>query len=517
MNRLSNLKINYKKNNLIQKNILYNLLEKIEFNQEHIILNEKINNQWKSFTYKNLFNGIQNCRDILKDHNINKNDKIIYKGKNSFDWLCWNMAKLSLGGVWVPIYHNQNYNYINYVLNNSDSKLMIYDDINLNELNTKKSLLQKGVINIDNSDNMDTNFIHNDVSNLIYTSGTGGKPKGVILTHENLLANINSIKLRFPEFNDKRLNTLNILPWAHIYSLNTELYYNLLNENTIYLSTEPNNFIKELKEVKPDILYLVPRVLEEIHKKLKFLDKNIIRLVIPYMLKKIFGENLKTIFIGGAKLHHEQLEFFINNKISICEGYGTTEASPMISVNHLKNPRDIESIGAILDGINVEIIDNEICINGSNITQGYYNNEEKTNESFINYNGKRYYKTGDSGYKKYNFLYYKGRLSNNYKLSNGKFIESDYIEKDIKKILKNHNFILYGENKPYNILIIEDYKNCHDELLEKINKNIPKYAKIKNLLILEKDTFSKFLTPKLSLKKKELINNYKSEINNLYL
>ena len=149
-----------------------------------------------------------------------------------------------------------------------------------------------------------------------------------MLTHTNLLSNINSINKRFTDLAEKEnLKTLNILPWAHIYSLNTELYYNVLNQNTVYLNSGPENFLKELYDVKPDVLYLVPRVLEQVYKKLSFLDKPFIDNLIPFILRKIFGNDLITIFMGGAKLQEKYMEFYSRDGINICEGYGTTNKS----------------------------------------------------------------------------------------------------------------------------------------------------------------------------------------------
>jgi long-chain acyl-CoA synthetase len=207
------------------------------------------------------------------------------------------------------------------------------------------------------------------------------------------------------------------------------------------------------------------------------------------------------------------LNFFMDNNINICEGYGTTEASPMISVNHMKQPRDINSIGAILDNVKVKIINGEICVSGPNVTSGYYNNKEKNKESFIFENNTRYYRTGDAGSIKDNFLYYEGRISNNYKLSNGKFIEAEYFEKKINHLFKNP-FIIYGNNKNYNIIITEN--NIDNSLINKINELIPKYGHVQKILSLDEKSFSNFLTPKMSLKRNDLINYYQDEIDEIY-
>lgn len=513
MNRLHNLNTNFMKKNLIQKNIYYQFFNLIENNSNHVLLKQKENNQWVSYTNKKLYNMIQDCRLFLNQNYINQGDHIIYKGKNSVDWFVWNMATLSLGGVWIPIYHNQNLNYIKHVVNDSKPRLIIHDDPNFPLKDFDKYHVHKSDIS-ENKNYFNNDIIHNDLSHLIYTSGTSGKPKGVKLTHLNLLSNIDSINTRFTDLKEREnLKTLNILPWAHIYSLNAELYYNILNQNTIYLSSGPDNLLKEIYEVKPDVIYLVPRVMEEIHKKLGFLEKPLLDKLIPYILKKIFGKDLITVFIGGAKLHVNDAKFFMNNNINICEGYGTTEASPMISVNHMKDPRDINSIGAILDNVDIKIINGEICVSGKNVTSGYYNNEEKNKESFIYENNKRYYKTGDAGSIKDNFLYYEGRISNNYKLSNGKFIEAEYFEKKINHLFKNP-FIIYGNNKNFNIIITEN--NIDSELINKINEIIPKYAHVQKILSLDEKSFSNFLTPKMSLKRKELINYYQDEIEEIY-
>ena len=529
MNRIQTLHSNLMKNKYLNRNIYHEFLKNIQQNPNKTLFYQKNkNNEWQPHTNIQLFYKIQDCRDFLQQNKIQKNDKIIYNGKNSVDWFAWNMATLSVGALWVPIYHNQNNEYIQHVINDAQPKILIHDsNENFQIKNQKYNKQFKNLLihqsNVkENKSYIHDNYVHNETSHLIYTSGTSGTPKGVILTHNNLLSNIDAMNNHFIDLkNHENLKTFNILPWAHIYSLNTELYYNVLNQNIIYLNSHQNLFLKELYHVQPHVVYLVPRILEEIHKKLSFLEKSYIptSIVLPFVLKKLFGENLITIFTGGAKLQQHILDFYQNNKITICEGYGTTEASPMISVNHMHSPRNTFSIGKILDNIDVEIIDGEICVHGPNITQGYYNDSEKTKRSFIYINHKKYYKTGDAGKKVNDFLFYEGRISSNYKLSNGKFIEKDKIEGNIKHLLKEP-FIIYGNNQPYNIIIKEysksGYKENKHKLMNNINKLLQKYAHIRDILYVDNDVFSKFLTPKMSLKVNEFILHHKEKIDEFY-
>ena len=472
------------------------------------VLGVKKNNSWEWTNRNKLNNMISYSIDVLKDRNVNKGDRVVYKGKNSVEWLAWNLATHSLGGVWVPLYSNQNEEYCKYIVDDCNPKVLISDD----KVKYKNiDFIDNKIENVTYQNEID--IIHNDLSTLIYTSGTTGNPKGVMLSHENILSNIYSLKTRFKEFETQKLTSLNILPWAHIYGMTTELYYNILNENKVAISSGVDNFVKECSEIKPELIYLVPKVLELIKKKLNILDKPVLRLVLPLVLKRLFGNNIITIFMGGAKLDDNTKRFYLENGINICEGYGCSETAPMVSVNHIDNPRDINSIGKVLDNILVDIVNNEILVSGPNVMLGYWNNKEATDEVLIKSKGMTWYKTGDAGEKIDNFLYYKGRISENYKLSNGKFVNVNNTESKLNKYISNF-FIIYGENRPYNILIVES--PFEDYILDVINKNIDSYLKIEKVLKIDNNVFSDYLTPKMSIKRKKLIKYLEDDINNLY-
>ena len=479
------------------------IVKTLKVNNNSSIIGTKINNKWNWLSRKQLYNNILSCRDILNKSRINKGDRVAYKGDNSIEWISWNIAANSIGAIWVPMYGNQNIDYCKHIIDDCSPKLLITDDSNIklntntitNKFEYKKSL------------DSDINFIYNDISSLIYTSGTTGKPKGVMLSNSNIISNINVIRNRFQDIGPT--TSLNILPWAHIYSQTCELYYNLLFDNKMAIASSREKFIDECKEIKPDTLYLVPRVLELVKSKVEFLDKPLLRYILPTLLNRLFGGNLLNIFTGGAKLDPATRKFFLENGIVICEGYGCSETSPMVSVNHLSSPREINSIGKLLDDILVEIIDDEIQVSGPNVMMGYWGNEKATNEVLVERDGKIWYKTGDSGELKDNFLYYKGRISENYKLSNGKFVNVPEVEEKIKKYIKG-TFIIFGEGDDYNSLITEDV--IDDEKLEFINSKLDSYLRIKKVYYITNDESNNFLTPKMSIKRKLLID-YVKKIN----
>ena len=185
----------------------------------------------------------------------------------------------------------------------------------------------------------------------------------------------------------------------------------------------------------------------------------------------------------------------------------------MVSVNHVSFPRNINSIGSILPNVKVDIIDGEIQVSGPNVMQGYWNNENETKKVIVERNDKKWYKTGDSGYLDNNFLYYSGRINENYKLSNGKFVNVNDTECKIRKFF-NNNFIIYGNDKPYNILITDTKVDTN--ILKKINNELDNYLKIKNVLQLEENKLIEYLTPKMSIKRKLIIKDFQNDIDKIY-
>jgi len=456
----------------------------------------KKNKSWSWISRLELNNMINNNILVLKDHNIEKGDRIAYKGKNSLEWISWNLATQNLGAIWVPMYPQQNLEYCQHIVNDCQPKLLITDE----NLRIDNTLVVNNHVGKENLNNVDFNIIHNHISTLVYTSGTTGKPKGVTLSHDNIISNLNGIKKIYPDLNNT--TSLSILPWAHIYGLTCEMYYNLLNNNKMALASSKDNFIKECREIKPDVLFVVPKLLELIRYKLSVFEKPIINNLLPQILNYLFGGNIITLFCGGAKLEKATRDFYLKNGITISEGYGCSETSPMISLNHYRSPRNIDSLGHLLDEIIVKIIEQEICVAGPNVMQGYWNNKSADKDAFIIDNNIKYYKTGDSGYIKNNFLYLTGRISENYKLSNGKFVNVGDLEEKLKKFIKT-NFIIHGENLDHNILIVENPFDSNK--LELINNDIESYLKIKNVIKIDSSIMNNYLTPKMSIKRKALI------------
>ena len=499
-------------------NLTHNLNKIFLKNSNKNIMGYKENKIWKWHTKLDMYNKIYNCYMVLQECNIKLNDRIMYQGNNSVEWFAWNVATNAIGGIWVPLYSNQSDLYAEHIINDCQPKLFIK---NIDE--NDKLYFRKYKVNFLSNNIPELHYYNSElpfnekseIANLIYTSGTTGKPKGVTLTHKNIISNVESIMKRFNDFENKNLTTLNILPWAHIYGMTSELYYNILNSNKIAISGGPEKFINEISEIQPDILYVVPRILNLVKSKVEFLDKPIINLILPKILKKIFGKNLITIFVGGSALENNIREFYSKYNINVCQGYGCTETSPMISVNHIETPRNEKSIGKIMDGTIVKIINEEILVHSDSVMKGYWNNDKANKEVFKIIDNKKFYKTGDSGFLENDFLFYTGRISDNYKLNNGKFVNLKDIETIINKFI-NCNYIVFGENFSYNIIITEDENIISQNTIDKINLKLDSYLKIKYVMKIPNNTFENFYTPKLSLKRKLLIKHIYKDIEEFY-
>lgn len=459
----------------------------LNLSRPNAVMSEKINKIWLGKSHTDFLKLTNECMYKLKDARVESRDRVAYCGKNSSEWLAWNLATYMVGATWVPLYDNQPNNYVNSIVNDCEPKLLITDN-NFNLTGHRPKIIGTSLKG-DESENITVPHSDNDLAALIYTSGTTGAPKGAKISHVNILSNLEAIERTFDGFKSKR--SLSVLPWAHIYGLNCELYYNLFNNTTTFINTDKNNFIEECREVKPETLYVVPKILDAI--KLK-VEGSYLKYLQPYIVKYILGNNIDVVFTGGAKLSKDTLDFYNRNSIVICEGYGCTETSPIISLNGLEDKkRNIKTVGKILDNINVEIINNEICVRGPSIISGYWNQEPFKNNV---------YKTGDSGYiEEDNFLVINGRISDNYKLSNGKFVNVNNVEEKLKKYIKG-NYMIFGKDLDNNHIISD--VEINQAKLDRLNELLDPIDKICKSHYIDTDKFGEYMTPKMSIKRSKL-------------
>ncbi len=417
---------------------------------------------------------------------------------------------------------------------------------------------------------------------LIYTSGTTGNPKGVILTHANFISNVNAVQECFPLTGDDR--SLSFLPWAHSFGHTCELHCLLSRGASMAICEAVDKLISNLAEVRPTVLMSVPRIFNKIYdgvnkqmadkpalvqklfraglaastkqkrgRQLSLLEKATLEVADRVVFGKIrdkFGGRLNYAFSGGSALSKDVAEFIDALGITVYEGYGLTETSPIATANRPGAHR-IGSVGQPIPGVKI-VIDKskaedgkqgEIMVYGPNVMAGYHNRDQENKEVFTDDGG---FRTGDLGYVDDDgFLYITGRIKEQYKLENGKYVAPAPLEEQIKLSPFIVNAMVYGDNRLFNVaLIVPDLDavkkwakeqgiaaDSDDKLLEngrvkemiqaevdKASATFKGFERIKKVTLTAEDFTAQngMLTPSLKVKRREVWKKHGPQIEALY-
>ncbi len=441
---------------------------------------DKRNGKWEKISTDEYIRITNQLSRALLKYGIKKGDRIaLITSNNRVEWCFFDQAALQIGAVTVPIYPSISSEDCVYNLENSGSKICIVSDEKLfDKINTIKSqlpelkdiftfddvkdatnwkeLLESGK-ETDNQQEVETikdSISEDDLVSIIYTSGTTGKPKGVMLTHKNIVSDVLGCEDRVPH-KDSKNKGLSFLPLCHVYE-RMIIYLFTTNGISIYFAESNEKLSENLKEIKPQYMTVVPRMVEKVYdaiykrgteagglkskiflwsikvaEKYKIGDSKSLAHIIADKLvfskwREGLGGNIITLVSGSAALSKRLNTMFHAAGIPILEGYGLTETSPVIAVNSFEHTK-IGSVGRPIKNIDVKIQeDGEITVKGPTVTQGYYKDEKQTKEAFTE---DGYFKTGDIGIlDKDNFLFITDRKKEMFKTSGGKYVAPQVIE-----------------------------------------------------------------------------------------
>ena len=473
---------------------------------------------------------------------IQKNDKIaIISSNNRTEWHIMDIGVLQTGAQTVPIYPTIGEEDYEYILNHSGSILCFVSDIEVynkvkniqanvpalkevysfNEIEGCEnwtSLLTLGAdtSNQDVVEDRKNNVTTQDLATIIYTSGTTGKPKGVMLSHQNIVSNVLNSARRIP-FEPGKNTALSFLPICHIFErmiLYLYQYYGV----SVYFGESIEKISDNIKEVRPNVITAVPRLLEKVYDKiyakgaeltgikkalffwainlgLRYepygangfwyeLQLKIARKLIFSKWKEGLGGNLDLMASGSAALQPRLTRVFAAAEIPVMEGYGLTETSPVISVNDMRNKGfKIGTVGKLINGVEVKIAeDGEILCKGPNVMIGYYKDEEKTKEALAN----GYFHTGDIGnIDAEGFLKITDRKKEMFKTSGGKYIAPQLIENTMiqSRFIEQIMVIGDGEKMPAAFIqpsfeFIKEWEKLHGIEVGKTNQEIISNPKV---------------------------------------
>ena len=518
----------------------YYQLEK--FNSIPDALVTKQNGVWnKTSTEEYIAQSNTISRALIK-MGIQKNDKIaIISSNNRTEWHIMDIGVLQTGAQTVPIYPTIGEEDYEYILNHSGSILCFVSDIEVynkvkniqanvpalkevysfNEIEGCEnwtSLLTLGAdtSNQDVVEDRKNNVTTQDLATIIYTSGTTGKPKGVMLSHQNIVSNVLNSAPRIP-FEPGKNTALSFLPICHIFErmiLYLYQYYGV----SVYFGESIEKISDNIKEVRPNVITAVPRLLEKVYDKiyakgaeltgikkalffwainlgLRYepygangfwyeLQLKIARKLIFSKWKEGLGGNLDLMASGSAALQPRLTRVFAAAEIPVMEGYGLTETSPVISVNDMRNKGfKIGTVGKLIDGVEVKIAeDGEILCKGPNVMMGYYKDEEKTKEALAN----GYFHTGDIGnIDAEGFLKITDRKKEMFKTSGGKYIAPQLIENTMiqSRFIEQIMVIGDGEKMPAAFIqpsfeFIKEWEKLHGIEVGKTNQEIISNPKV---------------------------------------
>jgi long-chain acyl-CoA synthetase len=546
--------------------------------------------QWQSYTWTETRKLASSIQQWLIGLEIVAGDRIAIMLPNSVMWVAIDQAAAGLGIITVPLYPNDREDNVHYILEKTDCRLLLIATQEQYELSKsftgKIESLQNIVLTaqVEGADlailsdqlNHDHEISfqsdgcsHNDPATIVFTSGTTGRPKGVILSHRNLLINAADSGRAVPVREEDKL--LSFLPLSHAFERTTGYYAPMLCGAEITYTRSIDQLADDLQIIKPTILISVPRIYERVFAKineqvqrksvfaqklfkytheigykqfcykqgsgdwsLSFLFHPLLDMLVAKKIRDRLGGRLKFAVAGGAAFAKELNAFFIGMGVNIVQGYGMTESSPVISANRVDR-NIVGSVGLALDHVEVKLSDvGELMVRGDSVMLGYWDDEEATNQ-VLTEDG--WLHTGDIARIENEIIYITGRVKDIIVLSNGEKIPPADVEHAICSDALFDQTMVIGEGKPFlSAIVVLNPEQCKlqrinadnlndeevkSELLKRISRymdEFPGYAQIyKITATLDPwEIENGLLTPTLKIKQEKVKELFKQEIEQMY-
>jgi long-chain acyl-CoA synthetase len=531
---------------------------------------------------------------------VQKGDRVSVSANNRVEWNIFDIAVQQIGAILVPLYPTSSESDYSFIINNASVKLIVVSNKELFDKVEKIRSSTPSLSSVFTFEEVEgaTNWkaIHEqaskieesevtkrmaevapeDMVTIIYTSGTTGNPKGVMLSHINLLSNVEACIAPIPASQGSKV--LSFLPVCHVYERMLHYLYMYLG-CSIYFAESMETIGENIREVKPEVFSAVPRLIEKVFDKIMakgedlsgikrklffwavslaeeydFMGKStwykiklgIARKLIFKKWQEALGGNVRAIASGSAALQPRLARIFFAAGLPILEGYGLSETSPVVSVNCFVKGVRIGCVGQLIEKVEVKIAeDGEILVKGPNVMMGYFENKEATDEVF---DADGWFHTGDIGtFQEGKFLKITDRKKEIFKTSGGKYIVPQTMENKFKESRFIEQIMVVGEGEKFpaayivpNFAFIREWaeRKEHDfstatnadiaqstVVNDRINEEISHYnqhygnwEQIKKFVLLEKEfsISANELTPTLKLKRKKIMENYQSEYAKMY-
>ena len=535
----------------------------------------------KKFTWSETTSHIYSTAKILKE-NIKNGDRVLLVSENRPEWLISDLAIMLSNAISVPAYttytegdykyliedckpsivivsNNKIHKKLEKIINESDFIKKVITFENIPGANYQKKYINFNSIiknKLSEEDKVKKTYLkRNSIACIIYTSGTGGNPKGVILSHGGILNNLEGANEILKPIISKKPVFLTWLPLSHSYE-HTVQFVQIAVGAKVFYAEKIEKLLENISEAKPTIMKAVPRFYQNLYNKINinikkttglksFLIKTTIRLgkknllkekmnvfeksanailniLVRKKIKKQFGGNLKAFVSGGGALDKEIGEFLNAIGLPTLQGYGLTETSPVVSCNPINKIR-VETVGPPFRGNHVKIADDgEILVKGENVMLGYWNNIEETKNAIRD----GWLHTGDIGEidPKDGYLKITDRKKDIIVNAGGDNIAPAKIENLLLNSATIDQCMIYGDGKNYLVALIvpnKEYKGKKDKIAEevnKVNKKLTLIEKVKNFYMIEESFTIEngLLTPTMKVKRNKVINKYKNILENFY-
>ncbi|HLP97385.1 MAG TPA: long-chain fatty acid--CoA ligase [Sideroxyarcus sp.] len=556
-------------------------------------------NAWVSLSWRQMHEQVARWQAALAKEGLAKGDRVALMLRNCPQWVMFDQAAMSLGLITVPLYTVDRAENIAYIVNDSQCKVLLFETAEqwkeLSNVIGQMDCVQR-FVSLEDCSNDNPRVVcasrylptqaelqppvpcgTGELASIIYTSGTTGKPKGVMLSHGNMLSNAYDAMATFTMRDDDLL--LSFLPLSHTFERTCGYYMQVMSGATVAYARSIPLLSEDLQTIRPTILISVPRIYERINAAIKakldegsalkralfhlavevgwarFLNEQgrggwkpsflLWPLLNALVAKKIlarFGGRLRTAVSGGAALPAEISHLIVGLGVPVVQGYGMTETSPIVTGNKLEQNFP-DSVGQPIRNVQVKLgTQNALLVKGPNVMMGYWNNPEAT-KAIMEEDG--WLNTGDiAQISETGHVYITGRLKEIIVLSNGEKIPPADMEAAILNDPLIDQVMIYGEGKPYLVALavlnpvvwpqiaakvgvrsdmpesLTD-SNVEAKVLRRIARNLssfPGYAKVHRVLLLTApwNIDNGLLTPKLSLKRNKVVEMFGKQIDELY-